>query len=460
MTNALPNSYPRYVKDDVRTLPKPYHDAIEHWQRHNFPDYPKLAEEWDRFFPKDEPFCLCAKIAEDIPTQIEVGERKGEAKALAPRDLPEEAAQHLLMQIKAQASTEFGSIQQHQGTLARAQEPQDHAWALRVMAEELRHGYQMMHLLTSADWSKWTDTKPEDMVEEILSMQTGSHVLAAFNLEYDSFGDSIAFAAFIDRVGRYQLTMQKVNAYAPMAASMPPMLREEAFHLAAGVIPMRRWAEAAAQPDALITMEAMQRAVRKWYGRGLEMFGDERGGNTNVKLGLKDKTNRVAQDEYVAEVERMLDDINQRYVRARFPKLSRDEADALYARVKADRGNIDGLSWDEDLLKLPHRGFFRRRGEFAFQMIGADGATFDDVEKYIEHVRDQLPEAYLASIDVKHWAELQRGVANGTITLENALKSMPRLARVGGACPCANSVRWVVDLEVPPHGGQETRLNP
>ena len=93
-------------------------------------------------------------------------------------------------------------------------------------------------------------------------------------------------------------------------------------------------------------------------------------------------------------------------------------------------------------------------------LIGADGTTFDDVERYIEHVRDQLPEAYRASIDVKHWAELQRGVANGTVTLENALKSMPRLARVGGACPCANSVRWVVDVEVPATGGQETRLNP
>jgi hypothetical protein len=245
-----------------------------------------------------------------------------------------------------------------------------------------------------------------------------------------------------------------------MAASMPPMLREEAFHLAAGVIPMRRWAEAAAQPDALITMPAMQRAVYKWYGRGLEMFGDERGGKTNVRLGLKDKTNRVAQDEYIAEVDKMLDDINQRYVRARFPQLSRDDADALYARVKADRGTIDGLSWDEDLLKLPHAGFFRRRGEYAFQKIGVDGSKFDDVEGYIEHVRDHLPEAYLASIDVKHWADLQRGVANGTVPLENALKSMPRLARVGGACPCANSVRWVVDVEVPANGGQETRLNP
>ena len=448
------------MADQQYQLPRQYHQAVEHWQRHNFPDYPRLAEQWDTYFPKDDAFCLCARIEGHMPEQVEVGERKGQPKALVPKELDPKAAEELLAIIRAQASTEFGSIQQHQATLARANDPQDQAWVLRVMAEELRHGYQMIHLLTSADWSPVTDTKPQDMVEEILSMKTGSHVLAAFNLEYDSFVDNVVFAAFIDRVGKYQLTMQRVNAYAPMAASMPPMLREEAFHLAAGVIPMRRWAEAAAQPEALITMEAMQRAVRKWYGRGLEMFGDERGGNTNVKLGLKDKTNRVAQDEYVAEVERMLDDINQRYVRARFPKLSRDDADALYARVKADRGTIDGLSWDDDLLKLPHRGFFRRRGEFAFQMIGVDGTKFDDVERYIEHVRDQLPEAYRASIDVKHWAELQRGVANRTVTLETALKSMPRLARVGGACPCANSVRWVVDVEIPANAGQETRLNP
>jgi benzoyl-CoA 2,3-dioxygenase component B len=448
------------MADQQHQLPRQYHDAVMHWQGHNFPDYPRLAEQWDTYFPKDDAFCLCARIQQNMPDQIEVGDRTGQPKAIVPKDLDPKAAEDLLAIIRAQASTEFGSIQQHQATLARASDPQDQAWVLRVMAEELRHGYQMIHLLTSADWSPATDTKPQDMVEEILSMKTGSHVLAAFNLEYDSFVDNVVFAAFIDRVGKYQLTMQKVNAYKPMAASMPPMLKEEAFHLAAGVIPMRRWAEAAAKPEALITIPALQKAVNKWYGRGLEMFGDERGGKTAVKLGLKDKTNRVAQDEYIAEVDRMLDDINQRHVRARFPRLSREDADALYGRVKAERGTIDGLSWDEDLLKLPHPGFFRRRGEHAFQMTGVNGETFDDVERYIEHVRDHLPEAYLASVDVKHWADLQRGVANGTVPLENALKSMPRLARVGGACPCANSVRWVVDVEVPPNGGQENRLNP
>ena len=252
-------------------LPKQYHDAIEHWQRHNFPDYPKLAEEWDRFFPKDEPFCLCAKIAEDIPAEIEVGDRKGQAKALAPKDLPEEAAQHLLMQIKAQASTEFGSIQQHQGTLARAQEPQDHAWVLRVMAEELRHGYQMVHLLTSADWSPVTNTKAADMVEEILSMQTGGHVLDAFNLEGLVPGQRRLRRR--DRSGRqvpaHDAEDLRVRPYgracrrAPRG-SVPPRGRRDP--LAAG---------REARGNGYITMLDIQKASRSGFGRGIEMFGDD-----------------------------------------------------------------------------------------------------------------------------------------------------------------------------------------
>jgi 1,2-phenylacetyl-CoA epoxidase catalytic subunit len=324
-------------------------------------------------------------------------------------------------------------------TLFRAQDPQDQAWALRVMAEELRHGYQMVHLLTSQDWAPATDTKPEDMVEEILEMQTGSHVLAAFNLEFDSFLDNVVFAAFIDRVGKYQLTMQKISAYKPYASSMPPMLREEAFHLAAGVIPLRRWVEHAARGDGYIDLPAIQKAIAKWFGRGLEMFGDERGGQTNVRFGLKDLNNRDAQDQYIQECAKMLDDLNLRYVRARFPDRTRDEADAIFARVAAGE-TVGGLSRD-DLLRLPDRRFFRRRGEFAFQMIGTHGETFTDVEKYIAHVLASLPEAYRASVDVQHWADMQLAVAAGTKDLKEAMASMARHARPGGGVACGQSGR-------------------
>ena len=83
-----------------------------------------------------------------------------------------------------------------------------------------------------------------------------------------------------------------------MADSMPPMLREEAFHLAAGVIPMRRWAQKAAKGDVFVTMKMMQHALNKWVPRGLEMFGDERGGDTNVNFGFKDMKNDEASSMY------------------------------------------------------------------------------------------------------------------------------------------------------------------
>jgi len=153
----------------------------------------------------------------------------------------------------------------------------------------------------------------------------------------------------------------------------------------------------------------------------------------------------------------MLDDINTRFVRARLAHLSRDDADKAYERIKAG-DTVEGILRD-DLLRLPDRRFFRRRGEPAFQMVGFDGEPFTDVEEYIAHVLAHLPEAYRASIDTKHWIEMQRGVASGAIELKKAINSMPRLARVGGACPCSKSVRWVVDVPEAQSGGGE-HLNP
>ncbi|TMQ67638.1 MAG: hypothetical protein E6K78_03855 [Candidatus Eisenbacteria bacterium] len=427
------------------TLEKKYHRAVEHWRRHWLPDYETLLAQWDRYFPQDEPFCLCAKMECGTPDRVAVGEHAGEAKRLAPDELSEEEARHLLAIIRAQASTEFGSIQQHSGTLARAQDDEDRFWVLRVMAEELRHGYQMFHLLLSQDWSKAAaGVRGEEMVEEILSMGTGSHVLDAFNLEYDSFVDNVCFAALVDRVGKYQLTMQKVCAYKPMADSMPPMLREEAFHLAAGVIPMRRWAKRAAQGEGFITMQGLQRSINKWYPRALEMFGDERGGDSNVRMGFKDMKNRQAQDLYIEEVRRMIRDINARYLRARFPGYTPEKSDQVLDEVERSRGRHDGVAF-EDLLRLPDRRFFRRKGEPAWTMVGLEGESFAEVDDYLRHLAQRLPEAYLAGGDMKRYAETLRLVVSGQLGVEDAIRKMPRLKRVGGNCPCSRAVRWVVE---------------
>jgi 1,2-phenylacetyl-CoA epoxidase catalytic subunit len=425
-------------------LPKKYHQAVESWRETFIPDYPFLVENWEKHFPKEPGFELCAYRELGICDHVECGEHEGRPKATKPDELTPEQAQYLLGAIRAQASTEFGSIQQHRLTLARAQSEEEQVWILRMMAEELRHGYQMLHLLVDDDWSSMSQQGSDEMVEEILSMQTGSHVLGAFNIDFDSFVDNVVFCALIDRVGKYQLAMQRISAYKPMAESMPRMLREEAFHLAAGVVPMRRWVTAAAEGEVYISMEMLQKVLNKWLPRGLEMFGDERGGGSNVRMGLKPMKNAEAQDQYYDEVAKLVADLDMRYVRARLPKLSRTEAEALIEEIDQERTPRQGIAW-EDLLHMPDKAFFRRRGVPAFTMAGFDGKTYDDLDAYVGHLRRQLPESYLAGRDFMDYLETLKDVAAGKLDAEQASRRMPTLRRVAGACPCSRAVRWVVD---------------
>jgi 1,2-phenylacetyl-CoA epoxidase catalytic subunit len=429
---------------ETTRIPKKYEDAIAHWVKHNFPDLPILDKYWDKHFPSDDRFCLCAKMDVTTSKTQDVGDHKGEAKAEDPNELSEEQARQILGIIRAQASTEFGSIQQHQVTIDRSPSDQDKFWVLRVMAEELRHGYQMFHMLTSRNWEKLSGgVKAEDMVEDVLAMETGNHVLEAFNLPYDSFVDNVVFSAVIDRVGKYQLTMQKVCAYRPFAQSMPPMLREEAFHLAAGVVPMRRWLEAAAQGDAFITPTQIQQSLNKWIPRGMEMFGDERGGDKNVRLGFKDMKNFEAQTKYWNEVAKLLRDLNLRFLRARYPAKGADDVEKLLDTLLRERSDVEDTRYDE-ILKMPHREFFRRRGEPAFRMMSVEGDPFTGVEDYIRHLSEVLPPAYLASRDMHSYRDQIRRVASGELTAEQAAMKSPALKRRNeSVCPCSKGVTWV-----------------
>jgi 1,2-phenylacetyl-CoA epoxidase catalytic subunit len=425
------------------TLPKRFHEAVLKWQEVFLPDYGFLLENWDKHFPNDPEFQLCAYREMGMCSEIECGDMKGKPKFQKAGEMLPEQAHHMFGAIRAQASTEFGSIQQHRLTLARAQEEEEQFWILRMMAEELRHGYQMLHLLVEDDWSSVSKESSSDLIEDVLSMTTGSHLLGAFNIDFDSFVDNVVFCALIDRVGKYQLSMQKISAYQPMAESMPQMLREEAFHLAAGVVPMRRWVTAAARGETFVTIDVLQKAINKWLPRGVEMFGDERGGGTNVRLGLKPMKNAEAQAQYYQEVEKLVRDLNLRYLRARIEDLTHTGSEAALVRVLAGE-TVDGVR-REDLLHIPHMDFFRRRGVPAFRMVGTQGETFASVPPYLQHLVRTLPEAYLASRDYKESVEALIEVQEGRMTPEQAAGRMPVLRRIAGACPCSKSVRWMVD---------------
>ena len=94
---------------------------------------------------------------------------------------------------------------------------------------------------------------------------------------------------------------------------------------------------------------------------------------------------------------------------------------------------------------MPHAAFFRRKGEPAFTMVGTRGEVYTDVESYLRHLKTALPEPYLHSRDMKLYLETLRDVVAGRVTVDQAIRTMPKLKRVGGMCPCSKSVRWVVE---------------
>jgi hypothetical protein len=94
---------------------------------------------------------------------------------------------------------------------------------------------------------------------------------------------------------------------------------------------------------------------------------------------------------------------------------------------------------------VPDSRFLRRRGVPAFQMVGTAGETHADLPSYLRHLEAVLPEAYRAGRDYKDYVDALAKVQRGEMTAEAAASQMPALRRVGGACPCSKSVRWVID---------------
>ncbi|PHQ69403.1 MAG: hypothetical protein COB97_07655, partial [Paracoccus sp.] len=268
-------------------------------------------------------------------------------------------------------------------------------------------------------------------------------MLGAFNIEYDSFADNIVFAAIIDRVGKFQLTMQKVCAYRPMGSSMVPMLEEEAFHLAAGVFPLRKWVRKAANGEIAISMNTIQRYLNKWVPRGYEMFGHEKGGQTNIDVGFKDLTNEQALKMYKAEITRMVADLNRTYVRAKLPDKSAPEVKELVNFLIEHQECKHGIS-HEDLLMIPQMEYFRRRGMFSFGQFDVHGNEISDHKTYLTYLQESLPEPYLQHRDFGFYLEQLALVVSGEKSAKEAQMMMPRLTRTS-YCPCSKSVRWITE---------------
>ena len=399
------------------TITKRYHDAIVDWQKSNFPELSILEKYWDDYFKGVAPFELVAKVGDLKSDVIEVGQYAGRARFERAKEMVGNAFFSARDIIKAQCSTELGSIQQHRLTLDNAVSDKGKFAVLRIMAEELRHAYQMFWVLDQdPTWKKpGLGDVAQQTIEELLSMELGGHVLDAFNIDFNDFLDNVTYATVIDLVGKYQLEMQQVFSYAAMARSMGPMLQEEAFHLGSGRSLLKDIGQMAARGEGDYSVEDVQKAMNLWFPRGLEMFGNEKGGETAVTFGFKDKTNGTAQGEYIEEVRGVIRNINVAMIQERISGISRQDAHALIDEIEKSGDPKRGIK-PEEIIYLPDIKFFRKRGveDFVFMPYDVKGELLTEDGKplspdgYLRYLGSVLPARFIGSREYNKYVDQMR----------------------------------------------------
>ena len=404
-----------YTTDTIR--PK-YHQAVIAWQKKNFPEMQFLEENWSKYYPSQTPFQLFAKVGKLSSETIGFGRMAGQPRFERAADMVGNMFYTARDIIRAQASTELGSIQQHRLTLEEAPTDQMKMAVLRIMSEELRHGYQMFWVFDHDEsWKKpgHPDVASETM-DELLAMELGNHVLDAFNIPFVNFIDNVIFATIIDLVGKYQLEMQKVFSYAPMARSMGPMLSEEGFHIGSGRGFLKELAIAAVHGTGRYSIRDIQGVINAWTPRGVEMFGNERGGATSLAFGFKDRDNGTAQSEYHNEVREVIELVNVAVVQSMVRDISAADARSLVREVQDTDETLRGVS-PADLLYVPDVKFFRHRGiaEIAFMPYDVRGNLLTEGgrpipgEKYLDYLATELPDYYVTGSEFAKYRDALLG---------------------------------------------------
>jgi benzoyl-CoA 2,3-dioxygenase component B len=341
-----------------------------------FDDWTDLFRKWQNDIGFDralvEDFKFDALYDGGTHPEIEFGEFAGRKKWENILQVPtQDMRDALLHLIVYQGDTEFASSEQQRNLLSTAPSAHDLKCLVRVMREEMRHGWQMSHLLVNHFGS-------DGLLEARKLMERrayeGTRLLGAFNQPVTHWLDFFTYTCFIDRDGKYQLTMLHNSAFAPLSQSMGPMLKEEAFHLFTGQSGLQRVVKAGKVP-----VEIIQKYLNKWLSTGYDLFGKDRSGSASrfYRWGFKGRFDETAANSPPKDLDRVNEEARMHY-------------------YKEDCEIIKGLNQmlpaDGPKLRAPDMKFNRKIGDYADRTFSVYGEP-RSAEDYRQHLEEVLPGA-------------------------------------------------------------------
>jgi benzoyl-CoA 2,3-dioxygenase component B len=269
------------------------------------------------------------KLGELHTPEIEFGDFKGQRKWERIGQIPNQSIRDALMNlIVYQGDTEFASVEQQKNLLDTAPTEYDRQALIRVNSEEMRHGWQMCYLLVN-----YFGDSGKLEAKKLLERRAfrGDRLLGSFNAPVNNWLDFFTYTEFVDRDGKYQLTMLSHSSFAPLAESVTAMLKEEFFHMFTGHTGLTRILRAGKIPVSIV-----QKYFNKWLSTAYDLFGTDHSSSAHWAYvwGLKgrfdeheaqvpaakDKLNDLARDLYIAECGKLIDQLNA-LIPASQPKL-------------------------------------------------------------------------------------------------------------------------------------------
>lgn len=339
-------------------------DLLQEWQK----DIGLNHELIERYMPG---YRFEAKYGE-LPTgEIYFGDFKGERRWEKILEIPDQRMRDaLLNMIIYQGDTEFASNEQQRFLVNNAPSEYDLASLVRIMVEETRHGYQMCHLLVN-HFGHDGKIEAQKMLER-RAFGKKNRLLNAFNDDVTHWLDFFAYTNFMDRDGKFQLTMLSHSGFAPLAQSMGPMLREEAFHMGTGISGLRRIAQA-----NVIPVGVQQKYYNKWISGSLDLFGTDHSGSAQwaYTWGIKGRV-----DEEKAGENADKEHLNER---------AREQ---FYEECQKTIERVNAVNPSETKLYMPDIRFNRKIGAYAGQYWTVDGRQLTK-EEWDAYAPSVLPTA-------------------------------------------------------------------
>jgi len=352
----------------------------------NFDDWVSQFHQWQKDIGYDTTllgdFGFDAKYSEEDSPVIEFGDYKGRPKWQTYGQIPNQQVKDALLNlIVYQGDTEFASVEQQRHLIDTAPSDYDKKSIVRINAEEMRHGWQMAHLLVN-HFGETGKVEAKKLLER--RSWDNERLLGSFNEPVRHWLDFFVFTEFVDRDGKYQLKMLSRSAFSPLARSMGPMLKEEAFHLGTGHTGLRRIVQAGKIPTTLL-----QKYVNHWVPTAYDLFGKDKSGTAHWAYvwGIKCRFNEMETEDEVDKA--MLNDHN----RTLYWKECVELMDQLNTIVPAG----------ETKLYAPSLKFKRAIGEHEGKHFTVDGQPFTGGDAaYADYLKTVLPqpedEAQLAEI--------------------------------------------------------------